>query len=166
VEGHDPVLLLLPKHLFRERFTFLGNSEAALGEASIRNCGTDATIVAWGNCVLLALDAAATLHDEEGWSMDVIDLRSLVPCDWDAIRRSVRKTGRLVVVQEDNRTCSFGQSIVSEVTSEAETWRHLIAGPQLVTRDDVHVGFSQALEAAVLPSVGDICAAVRRTMEK
>jgi 2-oxoisovalerate dehydrogenase E1 component len=70
------------------------------------------------------------------------------------------------VVQEDNRTCSFGQSIVSEVSSEAETWRHLIAGPQLVTRDDVHVGFSQALEAAVLPSVGDICAAVRRTMEK
>jgi 2-oxoisovalerate dehydrogenase E1 component len=166
VEGHDPVLLLLPKHLFRERFTFLGNSEAGLGEASIRTSGTDATIVAWGNCVLLALDAAATLHDEEGWSMDVIDLRSLVPCDWDAIRRSVRKTGRLVVVQEDNRTCSFGQSIVSEVASEAETWRYLVAGPQLVTRDDVHVGFSPALEAAVLPSVQDICAAVRRTMEK
>jgi len=165
VQGHDPVLMLLPKHLFREPFLFFDNSQAGIGEMCIRNDGTDATIVAWGNCVPLALEAATRLHQEDGLLIEVIDLRSLAPCDWDGIFQSIRKTGRLVVVQEDSRTCSFGQSIIAEVSNDVETWRRLRGPPQLVSRDDVHVGFSVHLENAVLPHVEDVCAAVRRTME-
>lgn len=165
VQGDDPVLLLFPKHLFREPFVSAGNTCLRLGEAAVRRPGTDVSIVAWGNCVRLALRAAVALEADEGWSIEVVDLRSLVPCDWNAIRASVRKTGRLVVVQEDNRTCSFGQSIVSEVAGDQETWRHLIAAPQLVSRGDVHIGFSETLETAVLPNVRDVCEAARKSME-
>ena len=165
VLGDDPALLLFPKHLFREPCVFAGNVTARLGEAALRRHGADVSIVTWGNGVRLALQAAVALELEEGWSVEVIDLRSLVPCDWDAIRGSVRKTGRLVVVQEDNRTCSFGQAIVSELVSDRAMWRHLVAAPQLVSRGDVHIGFSETLETAVLPSVLDICAAARQTME-
>ena len=168
VAGDDPVLLLLPKHLFRQRFAWAETAtgeeeEVSLGAARVCREGSDVTILAWGNCVELAVNAAQAMQTEDV-SSEVLDLRSIVPCDWEAIRRSVAKTGRIVVVQEDNRTCSFGQAIVADAVTAAERWDLLIGPPQLVTRPDVHVGFHPRLEASVLPQVSDICAAIRRAM--
>jgi 2-oxoisovalerate dehydrogenase E1 component len=162
--GEDPVLLLLPKHLFRQPMPGAPDEPLAFGEAAVRRPGTDVTVLAWGNCVDLALEAARQCH-AEGISAEVIDIRSIVPWDRFAVQQSIAKTGRLVVVQEDSRTCSFGQAIIAEVTSRVETWNLLSAPPQLVCRPDVHVGFSACLEDAVLPNVeriGDAMSLVMR----
>jgi 2-oxoisovalerate dehydrogenase E1 component len=161
--GDDPVLFLIPKHLLRVNMDVLTQPEIGLGQAEVRRCGSDVTIVAWGNCVSLSLDAAGRL-DDMGISAEVIDIRSLVPCDWNSIRQSLAKTGRLVVVQEDNRSCSFGQSILAEVVSRVDMWNLLSCHPELVSRPDVHVGFHPAIEAGVLPSTRDILAAVGRLL--
>lgn len=161
-EGDDPVLVLLPKHQFRKRAPMEGGRRVRIGTAAIRREGTDATVVAWGNCVEIALDAANELRGE--CEVEVMDLRSIAPCDWAAIERSVRKTGRLVACQEDSRTCSFGQAIVAEMASRANVWRALRAAPELVSRPDTHIGFHPKWEAAVLPGAEDVCRAVRRTL--
>ncbi len=74
----------------------------------------------YGNCVELAEDVAAKLQGEV--DIEIVDLRSLVPCDYETITESVKKTGRMVVFYEDNRTCSFGKAIVSEKISRRERW--------------------------------------------
>ena len=83
------------------------------GKARVVQEGSDVTIVTYGNTLELA-DEAAKQTDA---SVEIIDLRSLVPCDYDTIVRSLEKTGRLVVIQEDNRTCGFGQCLISEIVS-------------------------------------------------
>lgn len=164
IAGDDPVLLLLPKHLFRQKFATQPDEPFTLGQARVCAMGSDVTIAAWGNCVEVALQARDELRTE-GVSAEVLDLRSIVPCDWESLHHSLEKTGRLVVVQEDNRTCSFGQSIIAEMTSRNASWDCFAAAPQLVSRADVHIGFHPDLEAAVLPNVEQVCAAVRRTLE-
>ena len=163
IAGDDPVLFMLPKHLFRHRFDMVADEAIGLGQAVIRNHGLDVTVVAWGNCVEVAQSAALQMADEDV-SVEVIDLRTVVPCDWETIRQSLVKTGRLVVVQEDNETCGFGQNIISNIVSQSENWDLLAGPPQLVARPDVHVPFHPALEAAVLPDVASVCAAMRRTL--
>lgn len=160
VAGEDPVLLLLPKHLFRVPHAMLREWPDRLGEGVIRRTGRDATIVAWGNCVPLALAAADALS-ESGVGAEVIDLRSLSPCDWNLIRDSVARTRRLVVVQEDSRTSSFGQAIICELVRDSDMWDTFAAPPQLVSRDDVHIGYHPILERGALPSSEHIAAAVR-----
>jgi 2-oxoisovalerate dehydrogenase E1 component len=155
--------LLLPKHLFRKRFPWQPDAPFKIGEARVCRESSDVTIVAWGNCCELALDAAAAM-EREGVGVEVLDLCSIVPCDWIRIRRSLEKTGRVVVVQEDNRTCSFGQAIIAEIASRPDYWDLLSAPPLLVSRPDVHVGFHPSLEAAVLPDVPQICESLRLVM--
>ncbi|MCB9990722.1 MAG: transketolase [Rhodospirillales bacterium] len=160
--GEDPVLILLPKNLFFVRAP--NNTKDCLPiyseRAKIKRSGEHITIVSWGNCVGFALEAARRL-DQERISCEVIDLCAITPCDWQAVHESVRKTGRLIVVQEDNKTCSFGQSIMSEICSDFETWESLYSSPQLVSRPDIHIGFNPVLEQAVLPNVDDIIMAAR-----
>jgi 2-oxoisovalerate dehydrogenase E1 component len=161
VGGEDPVLYLIPKHLLRVRQP-TQNTSACIGQAAVRRSGADVTVIAWGNTVSLALNAAEFLaKHSRPIDCEVLDLRSIVPCDWQAIKQSLAKTGKLVVVQEDNRTCSFGQSIIADVVSNPELWRLLDAQPKLVCRDDVHIGFHPTLEESVLPSTESIIEAVR-----
>ena len=161
LEADDPTLLLLPKRLFRRAVTpFLGSEGKG---ALIRRAGRDATLVTWGNTVEIGLEAAAILAGEN-IEAEVIDLRFLVPCDWATIETSLAKTGRLVVVQEDNETASFGATVVAKMTSETRTWDSLAAPPQLVTRPDVHVPFHPKLEASVLPDAEGVAEAVRATL--
>jgi len=159
----DPTLLLLPKRLFRRALPPLAGSEHS--GALVRRSGRDATILTWGNTVELGLEAAAILANEN-IEAEVIDLRGLVPCDWEAIETSLAKTGRLIVVQEDNETSSFGATILAKVASQPRTWDLLAAPPQLVTRPDVHVPFHPALEASVLPDGEGIADAVRLTFSQ
>jgi 2-oxoisovalerate dehydrogenase E1 component len=163
IAGDDPVLLLLPKHLFRVATPEVQGWPTRFGEATLRRRGRDVTIVSWGNCVSLAVSAAEKLKSS-GIFAEVIDLRTLVPCDWIAIRDSVSRTARLVVVQEDVATASFGQAVICEMVRRPDCWDLLAAPPQLVSRSDVHVGFNPILEQAVLPSVSAIEDAVHLTM--
>jgi 2-oxoisovalerate dehydrogenase E1 component len=148
--GDDPTLVLLPKNLFFKEQERQGAPSLYPGQPKIRRLGKDLTIVAWGNCVDIALEAADSASSA-GISAEIIDPRFIAPCDLSVIRSSVRKTGRLMVVQEDNRTCSFGQSLIADLIADTGTWNQLKAPPWLVSRDDVHIGFHSRLEAAVLP---------------
>ncbi|MCP9994191.1 hypothetical protein LUX09_32990 [Streptomyces albogriseolus] len=125
--------------------------------------GADVTVVTWGNGTELALEAADVLA-AEGVGAEVVDLRWLVPLDRETVAASLRRTGRLVVVQEDNRTSSFGAGLVTELLSRDEEFYALLAPPRLVTREDVHVPFHPDLERAVLPAVDDVVAAVRSVL--
>jgi 2-oxoisovalerate dehydrogenase E1 component len=157
--GDDPILILLPKHQFRVRHPAGRERAIAIGQAALRRPGDDVTIVAWGNCVDLALNAAALLARQE-IDAEVIDMVSLSPCDWNNIERSVRTTGRLVVITEDNRTCSFGQAIIAEAASNPALWPSFKANPLLISRGDVHVPFHPKLERALLPDAARVVAEV------
>ena len=164
-ELDDPVVFLLPKHLLRRKWEWDVPAPQGFGKASVRLAGEDATIVTWGNGVEISLSAAAELEKED-IAVEVLDLRTLVPCDWAAIQRSLAVTGRLIVVHEDNETCGFGQAIIARATTDAEFWNQLAARPQLVARADAHIPFHPDLELALLPSVDDVKAAVKRAMEE
>lgn len=157
--GDDPVLILLPKNQYQKSVFYEKEADLYPEKAKIKKEGGHVTIVAWGNCVEIALEAAAR-QEVSAISVEIIDLRSIVPCDFFTIKKSVEKTGRLIIVQEDNKTCSFGQNIISEIISDEEIFGGMYHAPQLVTRDDVHVPFNANLEKHVLPDAGDIVLAI------
>jgi len=163
VHSDDPAFILIPKHLFRKRSKVSKIEPVPFGKAKILHEGTDVTLVSWGNTIELIEEAATELAGE--CSIEIIDLRSIAPCDYETITTSVQKTGRLVVVQEDVRTCGFGQAILSEFTSQVERFNLLLAAPQLVSREDVAIGFNPIYEYAALPDVPRIVAAIRTTLE-
>ncbi len=157
--GEDPTLILLPKHLMRRADLDRPFPVGVDGGARLVTRGDDVTILAWGNCIELATEAATRLA-ESNVSAEVIDLVWLAPWDRAAVARSLRKTGRLIVVQEDNRTSSFGASVLADLCSGDEEFFSLLAPPRLVSRDDIHIPFHPELEKAALPTVDDIIGAV------
>lgn len=163
-QDEDPSLILIPKHIFRVRMQAPRFDVIPFGRAAVRREGADVTLVTWGSCTELAEKAAERMADQ-GVSIEVIDLRTLVPCDWPTIEASLRKTGRLVVVHEDNRTCGFGQAVIAEMTSRPERFQLLLSPPQLVARLDVHVPFCPDLEYATLPDLERVLEAIRITLE-
>jgi len=162
IHGDDPTFILVPKHIFRKQMAVSKVEPVPFGKARIVREGSDVTLVSYGNCIELAEDAVAKLGDEV--SVEIIDLRSIVPCDYETVTKSVEKTGRLVVVVEDNRTGCFGQTIVTEMTSNPERWNLFLSPPQLVARDDVQIGFNPIYEYAALPDVDEVIKAIRVTM--
>jgi len=133
-----------------------------LGKADVKREGSDVSLVTLGRMVHLALEAAAALEDD-GVSVEVLDLRSISPMDDEAILASVRKTRRLVVVDEDNPRCSIATDIVALVASAA--FDHLEAPPQMVTAPHTPAPFSPPLEDFYLPNTEKIAAAVRATID-
>jgi 2-oxoisovalerate dehydrogenase E1 component len=165
LHAEDPTIFLIPKHRFRKQFEV---SEPTIepvpfGKGIIRQEGNDVTIVTWGNCIELAYEASDQLRDE--MSVEIIDLRSLVPWDRELVRNSLEKTGRLVVIQEDAESCSFGQKILADMVSNPDSWGTFMSPPQLVSRPDVHVGFNPIYEYAALPSTAQVIESLRLTME-
>jgi 2-oxoisovalerate dehydrogenase E1 component len=154
----DPSLILIPKHIMRVRHDITQPRPIGFGQAHIARTGTDVSIVAWGNCLELAHRVAAELTTV--CAIEIIDLVSLIPCDWETIDESIAKTGRLVVVCEDARTGSFGQAIITEMVSSQERFNRLLSPPILVARDNVHIAFNPNLEYATLPDVAKIRSAV------
>ncbi|MEQ1821477.1 MAG: thiamine pyrophosphate-dependent enzyme [Fimbriimonadaceae bacterium] len=162
IQGDDPTFVLVPKHIFRKQMDVTNVQAVPFGKARIAKAGKDCTIVCYGNCVELAEEAAASLAGEI--DVEVLDLRSLVPCDYEAITASLKKTGRLVALYEDNRTCGFGQAVVAQIVSTTESWNQLLAAPQVVAREDVSIGYNPVYEYAALPSLEQVITAVRATM--
>lgn len=162
-QDNDPSLMLIPKHLFRRRMPVDPPAAIPFGQAAVRLAGDSVTVVAWGNGVDLALDAAALLA-ESGVTAEVIDLRTLVPCDLLTVEESLRKTGRLVVVEEDMRTCGFGSFVISEIAADPERFYLLAAPPQLVSREDVQIPYCPSVEEYLLPSVDNVVTAIQTTL--
>src|SRR5439155_231801 len=149
MQGEDPVMFLIPKHLLWAEHEYAEPIRAVpLGRARQCTSGSDVTVVAWGNTIEKSLEAIAAIEKEI--SVELIDLRSIVPWDKGAIKNSVHKTRRLVVVQEDTENCSVGQMIISHVTSTPELWNAMISPPILVGE-----GIRNATVVSLLKKSGD-----------
>lgn len=163
MHGEDITLFLVPKHmLWAEREVSEPVAAIPLGAARRVTEGTDLTLVAWGNTVEKSQEALAQLKGAA--SVELIDLRSIVPWDKAAIEESVLRTGRLVIVQEDTENCSVGQMIIAHLMGRPAVWSALKAPPVLVSKGNVMIGYNPIYEYAALPDVPRILDAIRRTV--
>ncbi len=136
-----------------------------LGQAEVKRKGADVTVVALARMVHVALDAATEMA-KEGISLEVIDPRTLVPLDRAAIRASVAKTGRLVVVDEACTTCGAAAEIISLVVEDEETYALLKSHPERVCGPDIPIPFSPPLEQYVAPDREKLLLAIREVIKK
>ena len=159
IEDDNPVLVFEHKALYRSLRGPVpaGDHRVPLGVADVARAGADLTVVTWGVGRQWALALAGELAPDR--SLEVIDLRTLVPWDRDAVLASVRKTGRLLVLHEAARTGGFGAEVASEVAERA--FAHLDAPPVRVGGADLPIPFSKALESEVYSAQARLAAAAR-----
>jgi 2-oxoisovalerate dehydrogenase E1 component len=159
IREDDPVIVFADASLWGVRGP-VGSSghSIPLGSADVKREGSDVTVVAIAGAVALALAVAEKLGSEEEISVEVVDPRSLVPLDYDTIKASVSKTGRIVVVDPGPRTCGFAGEIVATVAEQCD----LRASPLRVTGADVPTPFSPPMERYTLPDSTGIAEAIRR----
>jgi 2-oxoisovalerate dehydrogenase E1 component beta subunit len=158
IEDPNPVLFFEHKHLYRrikgevpdERYV------TPIGKARIHREGTDVTLVTWGAMVHTADEAAAQVGD---LSVEIIDLRTILPWDKAAVLASVRKTSKVIVLHEDTHTGGFGAEIAATIAEEA--FEDLDAPPRRITAPDSPVPFAPSLEQAFIPQVADVVAGLR-----
>src|SRR6266536_1660942 len=163
MHGEDPVIFLIPKHLLWAEHEYATPIHAVpLGQARKCASGSDVTLVAWGNTIEKSLEALEKIENEI--SVELIDLRSIMPWDRATIEKSVRKTQRLVVVQEDTENCSVGQMIISHISGRPELWNEMISPPILVSKANVMIGYNPIYEYAALPDVERIVSAIKRSI--
>lgn len=162
IRNDNPVIFIEPKMLYATRGPCPeGEYTVPIGKADVKREGKDVTIVAWGSMVPRAL-AAAELLARDGVSAEVVDLRSLVPLDKEAVLGSVSKTGRLVIVQEATRTSGFAAEVAAVVAEEG--FDLLDAPIKRVTAPDTPIPFSPVLEDAWLPNEEKVARAVREIL--
>jgi 2-oxoisovalerate dehydrogenase E1 component len=162
MHGEDPVIFLIPKHLLWAEHDYSKPILAVpLGEAHKLRDGSEVTLVAWGNTVEKSLEALDKIGNKI--NVELIDLRSIVPWDKATIEESVRKTRRLVVVQEDTENCSVGQMLISHIASTPELWNEMISPPVLVSKANVVIGYNPIYEYAALPDVERIVSAIQQS---
>jgi 2-oxoisovalerate dehydrogenase E1 component len=163
----DPVLFLEHKHLLRQAYARDPFPEPGyvvpFGRGRYVRRGSDLTVVTYGATVQRSLEAAGRLEDEDGSSVEIIDLRTIVPWDQELVAESVRRTSKVLVVHEDVVTCGFGAEVAAWIGSEL--FAHLDAPVRRVAALDTHVGYEPTLEAATLPQVDDIAVAARELLD-
>jgi len=167
IRGEDPVLFLEHKGLYRQVHAKgpEGDSECLvpLGKAKIVREGSDLTIITWGALVSKSLAAAKQL-EKEGFSIEIIDIRSIVPLDIECIFESVRKTGRALVAHEDVQFMGFGAEIAAKVSDAC--FMHLDAPVKRVgMKSAAAVPHSSFLEAVILPQNSDVLKAAKELLE-
>jgi 2-oxoisovalerate dehydrogenase E1 component len=159
----DPVLFLEHKHLYRQTYNKAPNPGPnfmiPFGKAKVVREGTGLTVVTYGAVVQRALVAAKALEEQEQVSVEIIDLRSLSPVDWDAIERSVRKTNRVLVAYEDALSWGYGAEIAARIADQCFEW--LDAPVRRVASTDTFVAYAPDLEDFILPQVEDLTRAMR-----
>ncbi len=159
----DPVLFLEHKHLYRQTYNKAPNPGPnfmiPFGKAKIVREGRDLTVVTYGAVVQRSLVAAKELEERDGVSVEVIDLRSLSPVDWEAIRASVTKTSKVLVAYEDARSWGYGAELAARIADECFPW--LDAPVKRVASTDTFVGYAPRLEDFILPQVEDLARAMR-----
>lgn len=163
IRDEDPVLFFEHKYLYRRVKEDLpaGDDLTPIGKARVARPGRDCSIVTWSAMVWKALEAAERLA-EEGVSVEVIDLRTLLPLDDEALGATVRKTNRVLVVHEDTRTGGVAGEIVARISELAFEW--LDAPVRRVAAHDVPLPYAPTLEDYVLPQTEDLVAACRWLM--
>jgi 2-oxoisovalerate dehydrogenase E1 component beta subunit len=164
IRDPDPVLFFEHKKSYRRIRGEVPDSDVtiSLGQADVKREGTDVTIVSYGVGVHMALEAAERVQSDDagGISVEVLDLRTLAPLDREAIARSVRKTNKVLIVHEDNKTGGIGAEIAAII---AEDHFEQLDGPILrVAAADTHIPYAPSLEEAVIPNVDDVVVAVQR----
>jgi 2-oxoisovalerate dehydrogenase E1 component beta subunit len=162
IRDEDPVIYLEHKYLYRRIKEDLPEGEDLLtpiGRARLAREGSDLTILTYSAMVFKALEAAEEIAASDGASIEVVDLRSLVPMDDEAIMQSVRKTGKVLIVHEDTRTGGVAGEITARINEQAFEW---LDGPIMrVTAHDTPLPYSPPLEDFVLPQTADIVKAAR-----
>jgi pyruvate/2-oxoglutarate/acetoin dehydrogenase E1 component len=159
IRDDNPVIFLEHKRLYFTKGPVPpGDCLVPIGVAAVRREGRDATVVANHTMVARALDAAAIL-ESEGIDLEVIDVRTISPLDMATISASVRKTGRLIVAHEANKTGGWGAEVVARV-AELD-FHYLDAAIVRVAAKDAPIPFSEVMEEAVLPQTGEIVTAAR-----
>ncbi len=160
IEDPNPVLFFEHKHLYRrikadvpaERYS------TPLGKARVHREGDDVSLVTWGAMVYTASETAEQLA-QEGVSVEILDLRTIMPWDKQAVLETVRKTSKLLVLHEDTRTAGFGAEIAATVAEEA--FEDLDAPVRRIAAPDTPVPFSPPLERAFIPQVEGVATALR-----
>jgi pyruvate/2-oxoglutarate/acetoin dehydrogenase E1 component len=160
IEDPSPVLFFEHKHLYRrikgdvpeDRYTI------PIGRARTHRLGNDISVITWGAMVYTAEEAARELEGD-GVSVEIVDLRSIMPWDKAAVLDSVRKTSKVLVLHEDTRTGGFGAEIAATIAEEA--FEDLDAPVRRIAAPDTPVPFSPPLEKAYIPQVGDVVAGLR-----
>jgi 2-oxoisovalerate dehydrogenase E1 component len=164
LRSRGTTLYLEPKFLYNSKLAHAmvpPDFAVPFGKARLRRAGTDLTILAYGTPVHFALEAAARL-EEEGKSIEVLDLRSLSPLDTDAIVASVKKTHRVLIAHEDKVFGGFGGELAALAASECFAW--LDAPVERVGSEFTPVGFSRILERAILPNTDKVLAAAQKVL--
>ena len=162
IRDDDPVLYFEHKYLYRRIKEHLPEGEEILtpiGKARVAREGKDLTIVTWSAMVYKALEAAERLEKEDGLQVEVLDLRTLLPMDDEAIMASVRKTNRVLIAHEDTRTGGVAGEITARINDQAFEW--LDAPVRRVTAHDVPLPYAPTLEDFVLPQTDDLVVAAR-----
>jgi 2-oxoisovalerate dehydrogenase E1 component len=162
IQGHDPVLFLEHKGLYRQGFAARPepdeNFVLPFGHANIIHEGEDITVITWGIMVQRSIEAVKFLTDLDP-SVEIIDLRTLNPVDMDTILNSVKKTGKVLLVHEENITGGFGAELAARIASMAFEF---LDGPiQRVAAEDTPIPYNPNLENRILPRVQDIAEAIR-----
>jgi 2-oxoisovalerate dehydrogenase E1 component len=158
----DPVLFCEHKHLYRQTYNkspYPGSGYMIpFGKASVVRDGTDVVVFTWGALVQRSL-LAAQQAEREGVSVAVIDLRSLIPYDWETIAAFTRRTNRVIVAHEDQLTCGFGAEIAARVSDEL--FEYLDAPVKRVAALDCPVAYAPVLEEVILPGSADVLKAIK-----
>ena len=162
IRSDDPVLFLEPKHLYRQthnRSPYPGTDfMIPFGKAKLVREGDDLSIITYGSLVVRSVQAAKQL-EQEGIQVEILDLRSLQPYDWDLISASVKKTNRVLVLHEDCISFGYGGEIAARIADELFEW--LDAPVRRLAAKDVFVPYHPVLEDAVLPQPRDIVRAAQ-----
>ena len=163
IRDEDPVLYFEHKFLYRrikEDLPEDGDLLTPIGKARFAREGKDLSIITYSATVWKALEAAEQLEKEDGVSVEVLDLRTLLPMDDEAILATVRKTNKVMIVHEDTRTGGVAGEITARINEKAFEW---LDGPVLrVTAADVPLPYAPTLEDYVLPQTADIVNVARR----
>jgi len=162
IEDPNPVLFFEHKHLYRRIKAEVpdGRYTTPIGKARVHQAGTDVSVVTWGAMVYTAEEAAQQLGDV---SVEIVDLRTVMPWDKAAVLESVRKTSKVLVLHEDTRTGGFGAEIAATIAEEA--FEDLDAPVKRIAAPDTPVPFSPPLEKAFIPQVEDVVAGLRELAE-
>jgi pyruvate/2-oxoglutarate/acetoin dehydrogenase E1 component len=164
IRDNDPVICIEHKLLYAIKGEVSdGEERISLGKAAVKRIGADVTIIAWSRQVLFALQAAQEL-EKVGIDAEVLDLRSLVPLDWEAIRESVSKTHNVVIVQEGCRRGGYAGEISAQIVEEL--FEELDAPVVRVAALNVVAPFSPPLEDAFFPHAVDIVRAVKKVLNR
>jgi 2-oxoisovalerate dehydrogenase E1 component len=167
IRSDDPVMFLEHKRLYREsygRSAYPGPEYMIpFGKAKVVQPGTDLTVITYGAVVPRALQAVQRMDREQGVKVELIDLRTLSPYDWETIAASVAKTSRVIVAYEDTLSWGYGAEVAARIADEL--FENLDAPVKRVAAKDTFIAYQPVLESAILPQVQDLYLAMKELAE-